>query len=197
MNENPIIDICTEHKTKLQDDTPMQVTPCPWCSTQSNPRLFCEFHLQPKLAYHPNFKDTNKKWEGTMEIIERYNNFDGGHPCLSYTTDFWEKHSKQYEPPKITSYFKIQEETEESKNNWKQFTEKQKEIHTQETLHTSKKLLKSPSPKELEDKEVKFCPNCSKQLSSVNHIACPYCGYNFNPQKKSFWRRLFGANQTC
>ena len=40
----------------------------------------------------------------------------------------------------------------------------------------------------------KLCPNCKAQLSSVNHIACPYCGYNLHLQRKTNKKRPLGIS---
>ena len=126
--KTPNINVCIECKTKLNDSTPKPVSNCPLCG-----RPMCEQHLRAKLAQVPDFKSSGKKHRATMEILEKDCGSGDGHPCLPYTTNFWQQYEKQFEyriPKTKTHYIQIDmpeegdliEEIKQDKAEWKQAT---------------------------------------------------------------------------
>ena len=144
MGENPIIDVCVEHKTKLGDGTPMPVKPCQYCD-----RLMCSFHLRPFLAQIPNFKNDEKKYRAEREIVEKNRGNGEGHPCFQYTKSYWEQCEKQFQPLKSQPH-SIHEETNNESLEEMQGKTECKELASQESVAEP---ITSSSPKESKLKE--------------------------------------------
>ena len=164
-------DICVECKTKHDDNTLKSVSECPLCH-----RLMCERHLQPKLAYIPNFRDTSKSMKEVQEMIEKNYVNETGHHCLPYTLNFW----KNYDLEREQKLHRIKN----SMDGFGYYTNEEEGYIS--TLHQKEMQKEISKPKESEDEKFKPCQDCNMEY-------CTGCEVLGGPirRKKSFWKRLF------